>query len=213
VSAGHEPGTSQGKGETVSQKAPGPSRRRGAALENAIYSATLSELAEAGYARLALDRIAHRAKIGRASLYRRWSSKQDLVAEAVAHALPSLEQAPDTGSVRGDLLACFEQMHRLLDGPGRLALQALAAELHDPADNALVTVVRDRVLEPRLQLVLDALLKGVDRGEVRAQAAVPLLARTGPALLFQHLLMFGTTPPRSLIEDIVDRVILPAVRP
>src|SRR5262249_60424743 len=105
---------------------------------------------------------------------------------------------------------CFEPIHRLLGGLGRLAFQALAAELHDPADNALMLVLRDRVFEPRLQVVLDVLLKGASRGEIRAEAAVPLLARTGPALLFQHLLLFGRPPSRSQIEDIIDRVILPA---
>jgi AcrR family transcriptional regulator len=185
-------------------------RRRGAVLERAIYTAVLGELAESGYAGLALDRVAQRAKIGRASLYRRWSSKSELVADAVAHALPPLQQAPDTGNIRTDLLACFEQMHQILDGLGRLALQALAAELHDPADKALITLIRDRVLEPRLQVVLDVLLKGASRGEIRAEAAVPVLARTGPALLFQHLLLYGTPPPRTQIEDIIDRVILPA---
>lgn len=195
------------------QNAPVSRRRRGAVLESAIYSAVLSELADVGYADLALDRVAQRAKIGRASLYRRWGSKRDLVVDATANALPPLEAAPETGSLRGDLLACFEQMHQLLDGLGRLALQALAAELHDPTDNALIALLREEVLEPRLQVVLDVLLKGVSRGEIRAEAAVPVLARTGPALLFQHLLLFGTPPPRPYIEDIIDRVILPAAKP
>ncbi len=191
----------------------GATRRRGAVLEQAIYTAVLTELAEVGYADLALDRVAQRAKIGRASLYRRWSAKSDLVADAVAHALPPLDAPPDTGDVRRDLLACFEQMHRLLGGLGRLAFQALAAELHDPGDNALITLIRERVLEPRLHIVLDVLLAAAGRGQIRAEAAVPILARTGPALMLQHLLLFGTPPPRSQIEDIIDRVILPAARP
>jgi AcrR family transcriptional regulator len=197
----------------VPVRPPGAPRRTGATLERAIYAAVLAELAETGYAGLALDRIAKRAGIGRASLYRRWTTKSDLVADALAGALPAVEAAPDTGSVRGDLLACFEQMHRFLDGLGRLAVQAIAAELHNPADNALITLFRDRVLEPRLQTVLDVLLAGVARGEIRAEAAVPVLARTGPALLFQHLMMYGTPAPRTIIEDIIDRVILPAAAP
>jgi AcrR family transcriptional regulator len=187
-------------------------RRRGLVLEQAIYAAVLAELAEVGYANLALDRVAQRARIGRASLYRRWSAKSDLVADAVAQALPPLEAPPDTGDVRRDLLACFEQMYRLLGGLGRLAFQAVAAELHDPGDNALITLIRERVLEPRLQVVLDVLLKGAGRGQIRAEAAVPILARTGPGLMLQHLLLFGAPPPRAQIEDIVDRVILPAAR-
>jgi AcrR family transcriptional regulator len=182
-------------------------------LEQAIYAAVLAELAEVGYASLALDRVAQRARIGRGSLYRRWSSRSELVADAVAHALPPLEAPPDSGDVRQDLLACFEQMYRLLGGLGRLAFQAVAAELHDPGDNALITLIRERVLEPRLQVVLDVLLKGAGRGQIRAEAAVPILARTGPALMLQHLVLFGTLPPRAQIEDIVDRVILPAARP
>ncbi len=192
---------------------PGARRRTGAALERAIHGAVLAELAETGYAGLALDRVAKRAGVGRASLYRRWTAMSDLVADAIAGALPAVEAAPNTGTVRGDLLACFEQMHRVLDGLGRLAMQAVAAELHRPAGNALITLFRDRVLEPRLQIVLDILLAGAARGEIRAEAAVPLLARTGPALLFQHLMMYGTPAPRSIVEDIVDRVILPAAMP
>ena len=92
-------------------------------------------------------------------------------------------------------------------------MQALAAELHDPGASQLINLVRERVTLPRLQIVLDILLSGVARGEVRAEAAVPILARTGPALLFQHIFMYGTTAPSSLIEEIVDRVILPAARP
>jgi AcrR family transcriptional regulator len=191
---------------------PGAPRRTGATLERAIHAAVLAELAETGYSALALDRVAKRAGVGRASLYRRWNTKSGLVADAIAGALPAVDAAPDTGSVRGDLLACFEQMHGLLDGLGRLALQAVAAELHHPADNALITLFRDRVLEPRLQIVLDVLLAGVARGEIRAEAAVPMLARTGPALLFQHLMMYGTPAPRTMVEGIVDRVILPAAR-
>jgi hypothetical protein len=69
------------------------------------------------------------------------------------------------------------------------------------------------VRDPVVQTVPDILLKGVARGQVRAEAAVPILARTGPALMFQHLVLYGTPPPRSHIEDIIDRVILPAAKP
>lgn len=191
----------------------GATRRSGAAVERAIYEATRSELTESGYIGLTLDRVAKRAQTGRASIYRRWSNKRDLVADAIADGLPAVEGPPDTGSVRTDLLACFEQMHRVVDGPALIMVQAVAAELHDPAGSALISLVRDRVTMPRLQVVLDILLAGVARGEIRAEAAVPVLAQTGPALLFQHVFMYGTPAPRALIEQIVDRVILPAARP
>ena len=188
-------------------------RRRGAALERAIFEATLAELAESGYHAFVIDRVARRAHLGRASIYRRWTTKRDLVADAIAYSLPAVKRPPGTGSVRTDLLTCFQEMHRMLDGPALIYVQALAAELHDPGASHLISLVRDRVTLPRLQIVLDILLAGVARGEVRAEAAVPILARTGPALLFQHIFMYGTTASPDIIEEIVDRVILPAARP
>ena len=188
-------------------------RRTGATLEHAIFEATLAELAESGYHAFAIDRVARRAQLGRASIYRRWTTKRDLVADAIASSLPTVKRPPETGSVRTDLLACFQEMHQDLDGPALIYVQALAAELHDPGASHLINLVRDRVTLPRLQIVLDILLAGVARGEIRAEAAVPILARTGPALLFQHVFMYGTTAPPAVIEEIVDRVILPAARP
>jgi AcrR family transcriptional regulator len=187
-------------------------RRRGRVLEAAIFGAVLDELVRVGYAELTVDRVAQRAGTGRATIYRRWPGKRQLVVDAVIDALPPLDAPPDTGEVRRDLLICFERMHGLLEGVGRLVVQALAAELHGATRTALLDLVREQVLEPRLQVVLDVLLRGAARGEIRTEAAVPVLARTGPALLFQHLLMFGTPPPPSQIEHIVDRVILPAAR-
>ncbi|MEU6564877.1 TetR/AcrR family transcriptional regulator [Nocardia nova] len=195
----------------MGQRADGPvTRKKGAVLERAIHAAVLSELSASGYAGLTLDKVAQRAETGRASLYRRWPNKSALVADTIARSLPAVERTSDSGDVRTDLLDCFEQMYRMLDGLGNLAFQALAAELHHGADSEIMAVVRDRVLEPRIQVVLDVLLAGVARGQIRAAAAVPVLARTGPALMLQHLLMFGTPPPRAYIEDIVDRVVLPA---
>lgn len=190
-----------------------PTRRSSAAVERAILDATLAELAVSGYLGLALDRVAKRAGTGRAPLYRRWSSKRDLVADAIAQALPAVDGPPRTGKLREDLLAYLTQMHRLVDGPAMTSVQVVIAELHDPSAGPLIALVRERVLEPRLQIILDILLAGAGRGEIRAEAATPILAKTGPALLLQHLLMYGTPAPPAVIEEIVDRVILPAASP
>ena len=170
----------------------------------------LSELAEAGYAGFSLDRVARRARIGRMSLYRRWSGKPSLVADAMRHVLPPIDDPPDTGRIRDDLLACFEQMSRLHTGLIWVALQAMAGGPPGNTDNPLVALVRHQVIEPRLQLILDVLLKAAGRGEIRAEAAVPVLARTGPALILQHTLIYGVPPARPYLEDIIDRIILPA---
>jgi AcrR family transcriptional regulator len=202
-----------GKGASITDKAGAPrtpTRRRGAALEQAIYAAVLAELAEVGYAGFSLDRVARRARIGRMSIYRRWPGKPGLVADAIRHTLPPIDDPPDTGRVRDDLLACFEQMSRLQGGLIWVALQAMLDSPPGTPGNALAALVRDQVVEPRLQLILDVLLKAAARGEIRAEAAVPVLARTGPALILQHALLYGTPPARPYLEDIIDRIILPA---
>ena len=194
--------------------APRPAtRRRGKVLEQAIYTAALSELAEAGYANFSIDRVARRARIGRMSIYRRWPGKPSLVAAAMRHTLPPIGDPPDTGRLRDDLLICFEQMTRLHTGLIWVALQAMAEDPPGTTGNSLTALVRHQVVEPRLQLILDVLLKAAARGEIRAEAAVPVLARTGPALILQHTLLYGAPPARPYLEDIIDRVILPAAAP
>src|SRR5215831_18293041 len=160
--------------------APRPAtRRRGKVLEQAIYTAALSELADA----------------------------------AMRHTLPPIGDPPDTGRLRDDLLICFEQMTRLHTGLIWVALQAMADNPPGATGNSLTALVRHQVVEPRLQLILDVLLKAAARGEIRAEAAVPVLARTGPALILQHTLLYGAPPARPYLEDIIDRVILPAAAP
>jgi AcrR family transcriptional regulator len=98
-------------------------RRRGEALNAAIFRATLDELAEVGYAKLTMERVAERARTGKASLYRRWPSRMELAMDAVYHALPDPASPPDTGSLRGDLLALLRRNGELLAGPAGEALR------------------------------------------------------------------------------------------
>ena len=94
-------------------------RRRGDALYEAILNATLAELAEVGYARLTMERVAEQAKASKASLYRRWPSRMELAVEAVYRALPDPTSPPDTGSLRGDVLATLRANAELLAGARR----------------------------------------------------------------------------------------------
>ena len=75
----------------------GTTRRRGHVLEQAIYEAAMAELGERGYAQLSMEGVASRARTGKAALYRRWSSKRDLILDALTHALPI---APEIARLR-----------------------------------------------------------------------------------------------------------------
>ncbi len=186
-------------------------RRRGPALEHAIFDATLSELGEVGYDGLTMERVAARSGTGKASLYRRWSGKEDLVVDALNHMLPPMDQPLDTGSVRGDLIVLLERMAATINSSAGGAMRSIMANLH--CGPQMIEAVHSRVIAPRKQMMLDALRRGAERGEVRPDAVTMLVAQAGPALLVQQFLSDEPRVTRKLIEDIVDQVVMPMLRP
>jgi len=185
-------------------------RRRGDALYAAIFEATLEELTAVGYAELKIEHIANRARASKGSLYRRWSSRAELVVDAVHHTLPSCCEPPDTGSTREDILGCLRGFANLLNGPSGEAVRGLMAETIREPD--LMEVVRIRFIDPGVTLFLDVLRRGAVRGEVRATALTRRIASVGPDLLRQHFLAHRSPISDQVLIEIVDEVILPLVR-
>ena len=186
-------------------------RRRGDALYAAIFEATLAELTAVGYAELTMEHVAHRAHASKGSLYRRWSSRAELVADAVHHTLPGCAEPPDTGSVREDVLACLRGFATLLNGASGEAVRGLIAETIRNPD--LMEVIRIRFIDPSVNLFLDVLRRGAVRGEVRAAALTPRIASVGPDLLRQYFLVHCTPISDRVLIEIVDDVIIPLIRP
>ncbi|MDQ4103715.1 MAG: TetR/AcrR family transcriptional regulator [Actinomycetota bacterium] len=190
------------------RKAP---RRRGDALNEAIFEATLQELTAVGYAELKMEHVAHRARASKGSLYRRWPSRAQLVADAVHHMLPGCVEPPDTGSVREDMLGCLRGFATLLNGPSGEAVRGLMAETIRNPD--LMEIIRIRFIDPGIGRFLEVLQRGAVRGEVRATALTPLIASVGPGLLRQHFLVHRSPIPDRVLVEIVDEVVLPLIRP
>lgn len=189
------------------RKAP---RRRGDALYEAIFEATLEELTAVGYAELKMERVANRARASKGSLYRRWPSRAELVADAVHYMLPGCVEPPDTGSVREDLLGCLRGFASLLNGPSGEAIRGLVAEtIRDPD---LMEIIRTRFIDPGIGRVLEVLQRGAARGEVRPTALTSLIAGVGPGLLRQHFLVHRAPIPDRVLAEIVDEVVLPLIR-
>ena len=195
--------------DTAGDHRKGP-RRRGDALHAAIFEATLDELTAVGYAELKMEHVANRARASKGSLYRRWSSRAELVADAVHHTLPSCAERPDTGSVREDLLGCLRGFATLLNGPSGEAIRGLMADTIRNPD--LMEVVRVRFVEPGVGLFLEVLRRGAARGEVRAEALTPRFASLGPDLLRQYFMIHHSPIPERVLIEIVDEVVLPLVR-
>jgi AcrR family transcriptional regulator len=182
-------------------------RRRGAALNAAIYQATLDELVEVGYARLTMERVAERAGASKASLYRRWPSRMELVFDAVRHALPDPDRTADTGSLRGDVLAWMRDTATLLAGPTGEALRGL---LGDALGDVSRTVdLRQRSHSAGRRAMREIARRAVARGEIDPAAVTPARLDAGPALLRQQFLFHGPAIPDRLIVEIVDEVVVP----
>jgi AcrR family transcriptional regulator len=182
-------------------------RRRGDVLNSAIFEATLDELAEVGYPKLTMERVAARAGASKASVYRRWPSRMELVLDAVHHLAPDPTDTPDTGSLRGDALAFMRAAAKLLAGPGGEALRGLLGDaLADPS----------RTLELRRhsrgtghRIMQEIVQRAVARGEINSAAITPLRLDVAQAMLREQFLFHGPPIPDAVIVEIVDETVLP----
>ncbi len=186
-------------------------RRRGAALETAIYEAVLQELSTVGFGAMTIEGVAAAARTGKAAIYRRWPSKEELVADTLDNVLPAMNLPPDTGSVRGDLAETFTVLMEMMASPAGGAIQALMGELGH--DHDYITTLHERVLAPRKAIMMEILLRGVARGDVRPDAVKAVVVEAGPALLVHRLLTFGPPIDPAYMEAVLDDVVMPLIRP
>jgi AcrR family transcriptional regulator len=186
-------------------------RRRGDVLVEAIHAAVMTELATRGYDALTIEGIAERAQTGKASIYRRWPTKLELVLDTVDAAMPSIGSAPDTGSVREDLLIVMRRIAKHMNSRAGTAVRACMTDLKSNAD--LAAAVRGHLVEPRKLVVVDILRRGVERGEVRAAAITDRVVEVGPMLLYAERTQRGATLRDASVVGIVDEILMPLLRP
>ncbi|MFD5469922.1 TetR/AcrR family transcriptional regulator [Streptomyces sp. NPDC127105] len=186
-------------------------RRRGKALEQAIFDAVIEQLAHVGYAGLTMDSVAATAHTGKATIYRRWSNKAELVVDALDNTLPSPDELPEGDSVREDLIELMREKATVLNSPVGRAVQSLLAEID--RDRPFMGIVIDRVVAPRQDVFWRILERGAERGEVREGSISPLVVGIGPAMMVQRFLSDPSPVPDELLVSVVDDLILPLIRP
>lgn len=187
-------------------------RRRGPVLERAILDAALERLSTVGWSGLTMEGVAAGAQTGKAAIYRRWPSKEDLVAEALRSALPPIGDAPDHGSIREDLYQlCCGLRDAMLSKSG----SALRAVLHEcDADTAerFQSVILSGVVGPTTALIREVVSRGVDRGEVRSDALRGLAFDVIPAMMMYRSKVCGSEWTDGDIVDLIDQVAVPFYR-
>ncbi|WP_202807980.1 TetR/AcrR family transcriptional regulator [Nocardia nova] len=183
-------------------------RRRGAELENALLRAVWEELVRVGYEQLTYDAVAIRGGTSRPVLYRRWPTKQELVLAALRHqARPLPDEPPDTGELRGDVLAL---LHFVVQRTQELTpiREILAATPRNGPEPVTHLASPDRGLD-WMRVILQ---RATRRGEIDPTASLPDRLATLPvALILQELLVAGSNPSDTDIREIVDLLFLPLV--
>lgn len=177
-------------------------RRRGDELVRAIYDAVLAELADNGYGAVTMDTVAQRARTGKASLYRRWPTRVELIMDTIYSRIPAEDSMIDTGSLRSDLIAAFDRIAAELDGPVGQALRGVWAEsLGDEEQHRRVRRYSRHGALALMQAILD---RAVERGEVDPAAITRQRLEAGPAILRYRLLLDdGPLDVAALVDEVV----------
>jgi AcrR family transcriptional regulator len=189
----------------------GKTRRRGAVLEAALLDAAWDELQAAGYVGMTMEAVADRAGTSRAVVYRRWPTKAELVIAAQRRHQPLLSgQVPDTGSLRGDVLAALRRMSARVTETGTETVFGLLGDYL--ADPELFSRVQGQLLTIGPEVMATILERAAARGEVHLGIG-PQIA-TLPTDLFRNQLFLHRHPPsEEVITAIVDEIFLPLTQP
>ena len=180
-----------------------PGRPRSLEADRAILRATVDLLAGEGYGGVTMEGVAALAGVGKATVYRRWASKSDLVVDAISACRESRWQPPDTGSTRDDLLLFVQGfMEHIRTSDGGRVMPALVTEL--ARNQELAAAFRDGFVQPRRARVLEAVRRGVARGEVRKGVDPEVVADAVVALLMHRFLITGMEIDDDLPERVLD---------
>ncbi|NNH69050.1 TetR/AcrR family transcriptional regulator [Nocardia uniformis] len=183
-------------------------RRRGKDLEEALLAAAWAELTERGYAAFTLESVAKRAGTSTPVIYRRWANKALMVEAALAHASSvRVIDVPDTGTLRGDLIAIMRAANT-----SRVDLLVATAVLLDgyfAETGSNPDRLREHILAGRRSAAETIVQRAVDRGEVDASLLEPRLISL-PFDLFRHEVLMTLKPVSDkAIGQIVDGITMP----
>jgi AcrR family transcriptional regulator len=176
--------------------------------EAELLAVTLRLLQEHGYDRLTVDAVANAARASKATVYRRWPSKAELVLAAFIEGVRQVAVPPDTGTLRGDLLRLGElvcqEAHQLAS-----TIRAVLVEVS--RNPALNDVMQHQFIDQRKALIRHVLQQAVDRGEIAEAAITDELWDLLPGYLIFRSIIPNRPPTRHTVQVLVDDVIIPAL--
>ncbi|MAU84517.1 MAG: TetR family transcriptional regulator [Gordonia sp.] len=180
------------------------SRRRGADLEAAIHEAVIEQLSSHTYSELTFEGVAAAAATSKAVLYRRWSTKAEMVMTAVAHTKARAIAAPDNGSLRADLIGLLRSGRDTFTETTRRTMLGVLADIGPDSS----TMMRDWMFARTGEIVDPLLRRARDRGEL-GPTTIPPRAAALPLDLLRHETLLRGSLDDSDIADLVDQCLVP----
>jgi AcrR family transcriptional regulator len=178
--------------------------------EAELYTAVLDLLREVGYDALTMDTVAARTRSSKATLYRQWGGKPELVARAMRHHKPGSIADADTGSLRGDFYALLAQEDDSALEEMSALMRALSMAMHHHPE--LRRAFRELLIEPELDEFNRVLRRAVDRGEVRADnTALDYVPHMMLGALITCTMVEDRPPTQAFFRSYLDSVVLPVL--
>lgn len=175
-----------------------------------IRAAILRLLAEVGYGALTMDAVASEAGVGKATIYRRWRTKQDLVVDTISELAQAEAASPDTGSLEGDLRTMMRGYVEVLTGPTGAAIKSLLSTI--PHHPALAEAFRGGPVEVWRNGFEQVWARAEQRGEVPTGMEHTMISETVSAVLAQRWLITGRPLDDAVADQVMDVVVLPVIR-
>ena len=175
--------------------------------EQEILQATLDVLAEHGYDRLTMDAVATAAKASKATLYRRWNGKVSLVIDALLSQKQPTE-VPDTGTLRGDLMATYCGMGGFGDTRAVSTFTSVLTAM--VRDEEFAEAYRRDVLGPKVAASTTIFTRALERGELADGVDLTILAPALAGIVMHRFFVLGEQPDEESIARIIDQIIIPA---
>jgi AcrR family transcriptional regulator len=173
-----------------------------------LLEVTLQLLQEHGYDRLTLDAVANTAHASKATLYRRWPTKAELVLAAFVEGVRQVAVVPDTGTLRGDLVQMGDAVRNHASAHAG-TIRAVLVEVSRSAE--LNAIMQQQFLDERRSLMEHVLTVAVARGEIDASTITEDLWDVLPGYLIYRSILPGRSASLQTVEDLVDHVVIPSL--
>jgi AcrR family transcriptional regulator len=182
---------------------------RGEARTDAILDSALQLMAVTGYDRLTIDAVASHAGASKATIYRRWPGKPELVMAALSRRGAAATADVDTGDLRDDLIQTLGHMRDSLESQDGAVILGLLNAMRENV--GLAELVRGHVLSAKRSAIARLVTRAVQRRELSARADHELASEIASALVFTRILVTGQPLDDAEIVRIVDAVLMPVL--